>query len=115
MKKFSLLLGTLGGAMAGYVFSNNRLREQLSKAKDAEAAAKVLGKHLAQDGKKLGAQIKEFVESDEVKQNLTKARKYAKDSFEKAKKEVKAYVREQAGEVSMAIRKPKAFGKTRKV
>ena len=43
MKKLSLLLGTLGGATAGYLFSNKKLRDQLSGAKDAEEAARILG------------------------------------------------------------------------
>ena len=40
MKKISLLLSTLGGAMGGYLLSNKKLREELMKAKDAETAAK---------------------------------------------------------------------------
>jgi TPP-dependent trihydroxycyclohexane-1,2-dione (THcHDO) dehydratase len=78
MRKFSLLVGTLGGAMAGYLFSNAELREQLANAKDAEAAGKILAKHLQKDGKQLGTHVKKFVESDDVRNNMKKAKDYAK-------------------------------------
>ena len=52
--------------MAGYLFSNKKLRDDLGKAKDAEEAAVILGKHLQKDGKKFAGQVREFVESDEV-------------------------------------------------
>lgn len=88
MKKLSLLIGTLGGAMAGYLFSNQKLRKDLSEAKDAETAARLLGKHLQQDGKKLAAQAQEFVESDEVQKNWKKAKTFAQEKFEVARKEL---------------------------
>lgn len=88
MKKLSLLLGTLGGATAGYLFSNKKLREQIANAKDAEEAARLLGKHLEKDGKKLAKQMQEFIESEEVQQNITKAKKYAKKTVDDAKKEL---------------------------
>ena len=92
MKKLSLLVGTLGGAMAGYLFSNKELREALSKAKDPEAAAKLLGKHLQKDGKKVAKEVQEFVESDDVQQNLNKAKKFAKEKADQAKKELDVLV-----------------------
>ena len=88
MKKLSLLIGTLGGAMAGYLFSNQKLRKDLAEAKDAETAARLLGKHLQQDGKKLAVQAQEFVESDEVQKNWKKAKTYAQETFEVARKEL---------------------------
>lgn len=88
MKKLSLLIGTLGGAMAGYLFSNQKLRKDLSEAKDAETAARLLGKHLQQDGKKLALQAQQFVESAEVQQNLKKAQKYTRETFETARNEL---------------------------
>ncbi len=57
MKKLSFLVGTLGGAMAGYVFSNKKLREQLVNAKDPSAAAKILGKHLSEDGQVVAKEV----------------------------------------------------------
>ncbi|MCA9371012.1 MAG: hypothetical protein KC680_03575 [Candidatus Peregrinibacteria bacterium] len=88
MKKLSLLLGTLGGATAGYLFSNKKLRDQIANAKDAEEAAKLLGDHLQKDGKKLAKQIQEFIESDEVQKNVTKAKQFAKKTVDDAKKEL---------------------------
>lgn len=88
MKKLSLLLGTLGGGLAGYLFSNTHLREQLSKAKDAEAAAKILGTHLQKDGKKLAKQVQDFMESDEVQKNIKKAKAFAKKKMDEAGKEL---------------------------
>jgi len=88
MKKLSLLIGTLGGAMAGYLFSNKKLRDDLSKAKDAETAAKLLGKHLQHDGMKLAEQAQDFIGSTEVQQNWKKAKEYAQESFVTARKEL---------------------------
>lgn len=88
MKKLSLLLGTLGGATAGYLFSNKKLRDQLANAKDAEEAARILGQALQKDGKKLAKQMQEFVESEEVQKNLTKAKTYAKKTVDDAKQEL---------------------------
>ena len=86
MKKFSLLLGTLGGAMAGYILSNDKLRHELSNAKDPEAAAKTLGAHLSRDGKKIATEVKSFVESDDVQKNFKKAKGYATEKMMEAKK-----------------------------
>jgi len=88
MKKVSLLLGALGGAMAGYLFSNSKLREELAGAKDADAAGKILAKHLQKDGKELGTHVKKFVDSDDVQKNLKKAKAYVNDYATKVKKEM---------------------------
>lgn len=74
--------------MGGYLLSNKKLREELMKAEDAEAAAKALGKHLQKDGKKIAVQMREFVESEEVQSNITKAKKYSKSKADEAKKEL---------------------------
>ncbi len=89
MKKVSLLLGTLGGALGAYVLGNKTLRQELSKAKDAEAGAKILGKHLQKDSKKIVKQVQEFVESDDVQKNLEKAKKFTLQKYEEAQKGVK--------------------------
>lgn len=88
MKKLSLLLGTLGGATAGYLFSNKKLRDQIANAKDGEEAARLLGTHLQKDGKKLAKQMQDFIESEEVQKNITKAKSYAKKTVDDAKKEL---------------------------
>lgn len=95
MKKLSLLVGTIGGALAGYVFSKSELRDELSKAKDAEAVARILGKHLSKDGQKIGKEVMTFVESPEVQRNLKSAQKYVTDSAMKAQKELGKMMQKQ--------------------
>jgi hypothetical protein len=92
MKKLSLLVGTLGGAFAGYLFSNKKLRDQLAGAKDPETAAKLLGKHLQQDGKRLAGQVREFIESDDVQKNIDKAKKFAAQKMKEAREELSEVV-----------------------
>ncbi len=105
MRKLALLLGAMGGAMAGYVFSNKGLREELSKAKDAEAAGKVLAKHLAKDGKQVGHEVKKFIDSDEVQDNLTKAKKYAMDQAKELQKNAMALMKEGEKQATAYVKK----------
>jgi hypothetical protein len=112
MKKLSLLVGALGGTFAGYLFSNQQLRTQLAKAKDPEAAAKILGKHLSRDGKKIAKEVQEFVKSDEVQKNLGKARRYAEDVFVQAKRDVGSLVGSGAKSAKLAAKR--GVGKARK-
>ncbi|MDD5469458.1 MAG: hypothetical protein PHO92_01515 [Candidatus Peribacteraceae bacterium] len=110
MKKLSLLVGTLGGAFAGYLFSNKKLRDQLANAKDPEAAAKLLGKHLQQDGKRLAGQVREFIGSDEVQKNVEKARKFASQKMKEAKEELDEIV--QKTPLKQRTSTQKKLGKT---
>lgn len=105
MRKLTLLLGAMGGAMAGYVFSNKTLREELSDAKDAEAAGKVLAKHLAKDGKQVGREVKNFIDSEEVQDNLQKAKKYAMDQAKELQKSAMGLVKQGEKEVAGFARK----------
>jgi ribosomal protein L17 len=105
MKKFSLLLGTLGGAMAGYLLSNKKLRDDLVNAKDPEAAAKLLGSHLQRDGKNLAKQVREFVESDDVQTNLKRAKAFAKDKASEAKVELDKMMTKGKKQATKAARK----------
>jgi len=111
MRKLSLLLGTLGGAFAGYLFSNKKLREALAKAKDPEQAAKTLGQHLQKDGKQLARQVREFVESDEVQQNLGKAKEFAKKKFEEARYELSGLI--EKGKTMATEQATRAAGATK--
>ena len=104
MRKFSFLIGALGGALGGYLLSKPKLVEQLSRAKDATHAAKMLGKQLQQDGQKLAREVKEFVESDEVQENISKAKKFAQKKFQVAKREVGNFVREESKSVKKKVR-----------
>lgn len=107
MKKVSLLLGTLSGAMAGYLFSNKKLREELANAPDAQKAAKILGKHLAHDGDKLAKDVKDFVESDSIQKSIKQAKLYANKQYLSAKKEVNKFVKKGEKQVRGAIKKAK--------
>ncbi len=95
MRKLPLLLGTLGGAMAGYLFSNNKLREELSKSKSAEDAGKILAKHLKHDGEKIGEEAVKFVKSDMVQDNLSKAKKLANEYASKMKKDMTSFMKKE--------------------
>ncbi len=78
--------------MAGYLLHNKKLRDQLANAKDAEEAAKLLGKHLQKDGKKIAKQVQDFVASDDVQKNVGKAKSFAKKKVSEAKMEMDAMV-----------------------
>ncbi len=93
MKKFSLLLGTLGGALAGYIMSNDKLRKEMAEAPNAEAMAKMLGQHLTKDGKKIAKEVKTFVESDEVQKNIGKAKTFASKKLGVAQKQLEKYAK----------------------
>ena len=100
-----MLLGAVGGALAGYLLSNEKLRMELKKAKDPEAAAKVFGKHLQQDGSKVAKEVKQFVESDDVQKNLAKAKKFAAGKFKEAKVSMKEMMKEGRKEAAKAVKK----------
>ncbi len=104
MKKVSLLLGTLGGAMAAYILSNEKLRHELTHAKDAETAAKSLGSHLAKDGKKLAKEVKTFVESDDVQKNFRKAKHFAAVKLTEAQHQFRKMVKQGGTAASSAVR-----------
>ena len=79
--------------MAGYILSNDKLRTELSKAKDGETAAKLLGQHLSKDGKKIAKEVKSFVESDDVQKNFKKAKSFAQKKFNEAQKSIEKMVK----------------------
>jgi hypothetical protein len=113
MRKLSLLVGTLGGALAGYILSNDKLRKELSSAKDTEAAARMLGSHLSRDGKKIAKEVKIFVESDDVQKNLRKAKSFAQKKFNEAQKSVKGMMKrgsKKAAKMSKDMTKSMAKG-----
>jgi len=112
MRKFSLMLGTLGGALGAYLLSNKTLRQELMDAKDAETAAKMLGKHLQKDSKKLVKDVQTFVASDDVQKNFKKAQKYAMEKMQEAKKCMTSMVKKGAAKAKpMMKREAKAVKK----
>ncbi|MBI1812534.1 hypothetical protein HY285_00005 [Candidatus Peregrinibacteria bacterium] len=96
MRKLSLLIGALGGAMAGYLLSDEKLRKELVNAKNPEKAAKALGKHLQRDGMLVVKDVQAFVTSEDVQQNLQKAKKFARAKFREAKEGVESLVKESS-------------------
>ncbi len=111
MKKVSLFLGALGGALAGYLLSNDKLREEMMKAKKPEDAAKALGKHLSKDGQKLGVEVKKFVESEDVQKNLKKAKAFATAKMGDAKQGLEKMMKKGTKEAKKMMGGEKKSGK----
>lgn len=107
MKKVSLFLGALGGGLAGYLFSNRRLRDELANAKDPKGAAKILGQHLSKDGEKLAKDMKDFLESEQMQRNIDAAKKYAHSQYKRAKVEIERMAGVGAAKAPAAVRKAK--------
>lgn len=107
MRKLSLLVGSLGGALAGYLLSNDKLRKDLSKAKDAEHAAKTLGMHLSRDGKKIATEVKQFVDSEDVQKNVRKVKSFATKKFDEAQKGLKSLVKKGTKQAKSMMKKAK--------
>lgn len=105
MKKLSFLLGTLGGAMAGYVFSNKKLRAELMEAKDATQAAKVLGKHLSADGQKVAKEVQELAKEHDLDGRLAEGKKYVQEYYSSAKDEVQSFLGAKVKEASRAAKR----------
>ncbi len=97
--------------MAGYLLHNKKLRDQLADAKDAEEAAKLLGKHLQKDGKKIAKQVQDFVASDDVQKNVGKAKRFAKKKVSEAKTEMDALVCKGSCKAKKAAKKGAAKAK----
>lgn len=112
MRKLPLLLGTLGGAMAGYLFSNKKLREDLSNAKSAEQAGKILATHLQKDGAHIGQEVQKFVKSPVVQDNLAKAKKMATVYGKRLRTETAAFMKKGEQKVKKAMKG--AMKKTKK-
>ena len=109
MKKLTFLLGTLGGAMAGYIFSNKKLRTELKNAPDAAAAAKVLGKHLSADGQMVAKEAKQLAQEHHLDDRIAEGKKYVEGYYKSAKSEVQKFlgakVKEATGVAKRAKRK----------
>ena len=89
MKKASLLAGlagTIGGTAAWYILSNRKLRTELGKAKTPEETVKILSHYLGRDAGKISKEVHEFFQNDEVRKSLSKAKEFADQGLEKAKK-----------------------------
>lgn len=93
MKKFSLLVGALGGAVLGYLASNKKLRDALGRAKSADVAGKIFAKHLQNDGKRLGKELKTLLESDEVRRRFHGLQTLVEKKLQKAGSDVQGFTR----------------------
>ena len=99
MKKLSFLLGSLGGVMAGYVFSNTKLRTELMKAKDTSAAAKILGRHLSADGQTVAKEVQQLAEQHHMDKHVADGKKYVQKYYKTAKDEVQKFITTKVKEV----------------
>lgn len=107
MKKLTFLLGTLGGALAGYVFSNKKLRTELGDAKDASEAAKILGKHLSHDGQTVAKEVGQLAEQYELDDKISDGKKYVQNYYDSAKDEVQKFIGAKVKEASKTASKAK--------
>jgi hypothetical protein len=113
MKKLTFLLGSLGGAMAGYVFSNKKLRDQLVNAKDASDAAKILGKHLSADGQVVAKEVRQLAEQHGLDDRIADGKQYVQSYYTSAKNDVKQFLSSKTNEATkMASKAKKSAVKT---
>ena len=108
MKKLTFLLGSLGGALAGYVFSNSKLRKEMMEADDPTVAAKILGRHLASDGQVVAKEVKHFAQQHHLDDKVAEGKKYVAKYYESAKGEVGKFITSKVG---MAQKSAKKVGK----
>lgn len=93
--------------MAGYVFSNKKLRTELMDAKDASEAAKVLGKHLSSDGQKVAKEVQQLAKEHDLDGRVAEGKKYVQEYYSSAKDEVQKFIGAKAQEASRAASRAK--------
>ncbi len=103
MKKLTFLLGTLGGAMAGYVFSNKKLRTEMMDAKDSTEAAKILGKHLSSDGQVVAKEVRQLAEQHGLDDRIADGKSYVQDYYASAKDEVQKFLGAKVKEAKRVV------------
>ncbi|MBI1934522.1 hypothetical protein HYS30_02540 [Candidatus Peregrinibacteria bacterium] len=123
MKKLSFVVSALGGAVLGYLASNQRLREELTKAKGPVAARKILAGHLQKDGKRIGQDIRSFLESAHVQKKIRGAQTLLQQQWQKAegelsslfghgKSEAKRFTRKALRSARSSVKRVKRLSKT---
>lgn len=105
MKKISFLLGTVGGALAGYVLSNKKLRAELSETKDATEAAKILGKHLSKDGQTVAKEVGELAEQYHLDDRVAEGKSYVAKYYKSAKSEAQKFLKKKVKEATNAVKR----------
>lgn len=123
MKKLSFVVSALGGAVLGYLASNKKLREELSKAKSPDAAGKILAGHLQKDGKHIGHELRSFLESAHMQrkiqsvnqifqQQLQKAEGGLHDLLDQGKNEAKKFTRKALRSAGSSMKRVERLSKT---
>lgn len=105
MRKMSVLLGSVGGALAGYVFSNKKLRNELMAAKDANAAARILGKHLSSDGGQVAKEVKQLAMQHHWDDKVAEGKKYVMDYYKSSAKEAQKMFEHARKEAMKMVKK----------
>ena len=123
MKKLSFVVSTLGGAVLGYLASNKKLREELSKAKSPDIAGKILASHLQKDGKHIGHELRSFLESAHMQKKIQGISTLLQQQFQKAegelhhlfnqgKSEAKKFTHKAIRSAHTSVKKVKRLSKT---
>ena len=97
--------------MAGYVFSNSKLRAELMKAKDGPSAAKVLGKHLAEDGQTVAKEVQQLAEEHHLDTHVAHGRKYVQKYYKNARDEVQKFLSAKVKDATKVAKKAVSKGK----
>lgn len=105
MKKLSFVVSTLGGAVLGYLASNKKLREELSKARGPDAAGKILASHLQKDGKHIGHELRSFLESAHMQKKIQGVSRLLQQQFQKAEGEISNLLNQGRNEAKKFTRK----------
>jgi len=85
MKKLNLLVGTIGTTAAWYILSNKKLRTELGQAEGPEETIKILKRYIGRDAEKIGKEVYEFFQSEELKEKLDDAKTFAEEKLTDAK------------------------------
>lgn len=105
MKKLSFVVSALGGAVLGYLASNKKLREELSRAKGPDAAGKILASHLQKDGKHIGHELRSFLESAHMQKKIKGVSSLLQQQFQKAEGELHGLLDQGKNEAKKFTRK----------
>lgn len=105
MKKLSLFLSTVGGALGGYLLSNKSLRTNLSKSKSADEALRTFSTAVKKDSQKVAKEAKDFLHSDAVQSKINDVKKMADSKLKDASNAVKNMAEEGKKKVTKSAKK----------
>lgn len=89
--------------MAGYVFSNKKLRNEMMEAKDSSQAAKILGKHISQDGQTIAKEVRQLAEEHGLDDRIADGKQYVKEYYSSAKDEVQKFLGAKVKEAKRVV------------